>query len=136
MYKSNSLNTGDTYLLSILAFLHCTRLLHIINYAIINQIPVQLNRIKYKTNKHKKPCCMSDASGTKGNEAGFFPFAFRWVHNVKLWKLILWLKTILQAYMPSKEQHLKLITTHHTLTTIVQKFSNKKKNHNFFSSEI
>lgn len=34
--------------------------------------------------------------------------------------------------MPSKEQHLKLITTHHTLTTIVQKFSNKKKNHNFF----
>lgn len=29
--------------------------------------------------------------------------------------------------MPSKEQHLKLITTHHTLTTIVQKFLNYKK---------
>lgn len=29
--------------------------------------------------------------------------------------------------MPSKEQHLKLITTHHTLTTIVHNFFISKK---------
>lgn len=85
LYKSNSLNTGDTYLLSILAFLHCTRFLH--QSTIINQIPVQMNRIKNKTNKHKKPCCMSDASGTKGHEAGFFPFAFSMSTQCKALKI-------------------------------------------------
>lgn len=74
MYKSNSLNT---YLLSNIGI--CIFTLHNI-FASKHNYKTKyscMNRTKkIKKNKHKKPCCISYASETKGYEAGFSPMFF------------------------------------------------------------
>lgn len=79
---------GIFYLLSILAFLHCTKFLHIINYAIINQIPVQLNRIKNKTNKQtQKTLLHVRCIRNKRWWGWFFPLCFSMSTQCKALKI-------------------------------------------------